>query len=96
MGTIEGRLQGVFTHGVKKFYIYDSATDRQVRCEFGDRVPLKKVLEAYESRVAVSGFIKVRKKTGQRLSIQAHDLRQFRDDSELASTDEILRAWREQ
>jgi hypothetical protein len=92
-GSIEGQLEGVMTHGKRRFYVYDALTRRQVRCFFDDTVPLRSVLDAYEKRVSVSGTIKAKALTGEPLSIAVVELHTFRPDSELLPTDEILRMW---
>ncbi len=93
LGSIEGRLEGLFTHQARRFYLYDSLTNRQVRCEYGDRVTLEMLLSAYEQRVSVTGTIRSRANTGERLSIRAQELRVFDSDDKLMPTDQILKAW---
>lgn len=94
-GSIEGRLEGIFVHAAHRIYVYDSLTNRQVRCDFGDRVPLDDVLRAFAKRVAVTGMIKSRAKTAARLSVKVSTLKVFRSDDELPKTQEILDVWRQ-
>lgn len=92
-GSVEGRLEAVFIHGARRFYVYDALTNRQVKCDFGDRVPLSEVLAAFEQRVAATGIIKSKAKTGEKLSVEVHQFRTFRPDTELPSTNRILELW---
>lgn len=93
-GSVEGLLEGVFTHGKRRIYVYDSLSGRQVRCYFDDRqVPLDRLLGAYEKRVIVSGLIKSKAKTGEPLSVQVVTFDSFRPDSELMPTDDVVKAW---
>jgi hypothetical protein len=94
-GSIEGRLEARSVHGVRRIYVYDSLMNREVRCDFGDRVPLDEVLRAFDRRVSVTGTIKSRAKTGTWLSVQVSTLRLSRSDDELPKTGEILNAWRQ-
>jgi hypothetical protein len=93
-GSVEGKLEGIITHGTRRFYVYESLTGRQVRCLFADSIPLHQVLEAFEHRVSVSGVIRSKAKTGERLSIVPTEFRVFRDDKDLLSHQEILQLWR--
>lgn len=95
-GTIEGRLEGVLTHGKQRFFIWDSLGGKQIRCVFDeDRVPLDDILSAFNKRVSVSGRIRSRSLTGERLTIDVAEFMSFRPDSELMPPDEIIRVWRE-
>ena len=93
LGSVEGTLEGVITHGKHRFYIYDSLAGRRVSCLFGERITLDRVLHAYGKRVSVSGVIRTKERTGERLSIEASELIEFTPDDELLSTDDILREW---
>ena len=95
-GSVEGRLEGVFVHNTRRFFVYDSLTNKQIRCDFTDDVSLREVLDAFEKRVAVTGHLRARAKTGERVSIRAHVFKAFRSDDELMSTDRILEQWRRQ
>ena len=39
IGTVEGMLQGLITHGKNRFLIFDPLSGRQVTCYFSDRIP---------------------------------------------------------
>ena len=95
-GTVEGTLEGIFTHGRRRFYVYDSLAERQVRCTFDDRISLADVLASFEKRVSVSGLIRSKSLTGERISIQATEFSAFPPDSELASLSDILQMWRKE
>ena len=94
-GTVEGRLEGVFIHGTRRFYIWDSLTNKQVRCDFGERVTLREILDAFERRVAVTGVVRAKARTGERISVHAEEFRVFKADAELPSTNRILELWRQ-
>jgi hypothetical protein len=90
IGTVEGKLQALNTHErPRRFTIYDLLTDRRVDCFFSSRIELDEVLAAVERRVAVTGIIKTRP-SGERLSIEAHELRVFPAEEELPTPDEVL------
>jgi hypothetical protein len=90
-GTIEGRLEGVVVHGSRRFFIFDSLANKQVTCEFGDRIPLKAIFDAFEKRVAATGLIRARLGTGERVSVEVAELEVFPSDQHLPSVDEIVR-----
>lgn len=93
-GSVEGTLEGVITHGKRRFYVYDSLVGRQVRCHFDNmRIKLPEVLQAFEKRVVVSGLIRSRAMTGQRISIDAARFQVFPPDNELMSLAEIQDLW---
>lgn len=94
-GTVEGTLEGVFTHGRRRFYVYDSLAGKQVRCTFDDRIPLTDVLKNFEKRVSVSGLIRSKALTAERVSIQATEFSAFLPDKELPSLYQILHMWRQ-
>jgi hypothetical protein len=94
-GSVEGRLEGIFVHGTRRFFVYESLTNRQVRCDFTDDVSLREVLDAFERRVSVTGVLRTRKKTGEHVSIKAHSFKAFKSDEELTPTDQILNVWRQ-
>lgn len=94
-GSIEGRLEGVFVHGTRRFFVYESLTNRQVRCDFTDDVSIREVLDAFERRVAVTGLLRTRAKTGEHVSVKAQSFKVFRPDAELTPTDQILSVWRQ-
>ena len=93
-GTVEGTLEGVLTHGKRRFFVYDSFVGRQVRCHFDDvRVQLADVLAAFERRVSVSGLIRSKALTGERISVEAREFHVFALDNELLTLPEIYDLW---
>jgi hypothetical protein len=94
VGTVEGTLEGVITHGKRRFFVYDSLIGRQVRCHFDNMlIRLSDVLAAFERRVAVSGIIRSKALTGERLSIDAREFAVFPEDKELMSLSDIRDLW---
>lgn len=95
-GSVEGQLEGVITHGKRRFYVYDSLTGKQVRCLFDDaRIPLDEILRGFDKRVSVSGLIKSKALTGEDQSIEATEFRIIEPPDDLRGPDEILRVWGE-
>lgn len=88
IGTVEGKLEGLITHGKNRFLIFDSLTGKQVTCYFGERVEWESVLKAYGKRVAASGFIRSRR-SGEKVSIQVSRLYVFPPEEELPSAMEM-------
>lgn len=95
-GSVEGRLEGLFVHNTRRFFVYDSLTNKQVRCDFTDDISMREILDAFEKRVSVTGIVRSRAKTGERISIRAHVFKVFKSDDELMPTDRILEEWRRQ
>jgi hypothetical protein len=92
-GSIEGRLQGLETHGRHQFYIWESLSGRRVRCYFDENlVELDELFDGFEKRVSVSGLIRSRQ-NGRRVSVEVKEFAVLPADNELASSDEILRRW---
>ncbi len=87
-GSIEGRLEGLMTHGKRRFFIWESLTNRQVECQFADRIPLQDILAAYERRVAARGIVH-RRRTGEKLSVEVEEFRVFRSEEDLPSVERI-------
>lgn len=93
-GTVEGTLEGVITHGRRRFYVYDSLVGRQVRCHFDDvKVRLSDVLSAFERRVSVSGIVRSKALTGERLSVDVREFYVFTPDDKLMPLAEIQDSW---
>jgi len=88
IGTVEGKLEGLITHGKNRFLIFDPITGRQVICYFGGRVEWEAVLKAFGKRVAATGFIHSRR-SGEKVSIQVSRLHVFPADEELPSAREM-------
>jgi hypothetical protein len=89
IGTVEGKLQALNIHEKPpRFAIYDLLTDRRVECYFTTRIKLEDVLAGVGRRVAVTGLIKTRP-TGERVSIEARELRLFPAEDELPTPDDV-------
>lgn len=90
IGTIEGKLEALnFHERPPRFAIYDLLTDRRVECFFGTSLSEDDILNAVKRRVAVTGIIKTRP-SGERMSIDARELRVFPPEEELPTPDEVL------
>jgi hypothetical protein len=89
IGTVEGYLKGLITHGKDRFLIVDPMTGRQVVCYFSGRIEWQDVHRAYGKRVAATGLIKARR-SGEKVSISANRLHVFPDDNELPSASDVL------
>lgn len=89
IGTIEGMLQGLITHGRNRFLIFDPLSGRQVTCYFSDRIHWKDVHAAYGQRVAATGTIRSRR-AGEKVSIVVTRLYVFPLESELPTTSDVL------
>lgn len=87
-GTVEGMLEAVTVHQRPAFAVWEALTGQRIDCYFGDRIPLDRIFGAFGKRVAVRGLIRARK-TGERLSIEARELQEFPDESELPSADDV-------
>lgn len=87
-GSVEGRLEGLMTHGKRRFFIWESLTNHRVECQFGDRIPLQDILAAYERRVAARGIV-YRRRTGEKLSVEVEEFRAFRSEEELPGVQRI-------
>ena len=88
IGTVEGSLEGLITHGKSRFLIYDPITSRQVTCYFGGRIEWRDVIQAFGKRVAASGLIRSRR-SGEKVSISASRLHVFPSDDELPSASDV-------
>lgn len=88
IGTVEGTLEGLITHGKSRFLIYDPITSRQVTCYFGGRIEWRDVIQAFGKRVAASGLIRSRR-SGEKVSISASRLHVFPSDDELPSASDV-------
>ena len=93
-GSVEGHLEGIFTHGRRVLYVYDSLSGRQVRCFFdAEATPLDALLKYFQHRVIVSGLVRSKAFTGEPKSIDVSEIRDFQPDRDLLSPAEILRTW---
>jgi len=96
-GTVEGTLEGVLTHGRRRFFVYDALSGRQVRCHFDNMaIRTDDVLAAFERRVAVGGIVRSKQFTGEKISIEAKEFNVFPRDRELLSLSEIHDLWSRQ
>lgn len=89
IGTVEGKLEGLITHGKSRFLIFDPITGRQVICYFSGRIEWQDVLRAFGKRVAASGLIRSRR-SGEKVSISASRLHVLPADDELPSASDVL------
>jgi len=87
-GAVEGRLEGLIVHGRRTFSVWEALTGRRVECSFGTRIPLDDVLAAFGKRVAVRGIVR-RRKTGEKVSVEANELRVFPAEDELPGLDDV-------
>ncbi|OLE15172.1 MAG: hypothetical protein AUI36_38280 [Cyanobacteria bacterium 13_1_40CM_2_61_4] len=89
IGTVEGRLEALDLHSKpRRFAIFDVLTDKRVECFFTSHVTLDDVLRGVGRRVAVTGIIKTRP-DGERVSVEARELRVFPAEEELPSPDDV-------
>src|SRR5438445_133094 len=72
----------------RRFAIFDVLTDKRVECFFTSHVTLDDVLRGVGRRVAVTGIIKTRP-DGERVSVEARELRVFPAEEELPSPDDV-------
>ena len=92
-GSVEGQLEGIFTHGRRLFYVYDALNGRQVRCFFGKSTQISDLLQYFGRRVIVSGLVRSKPLTGQPTNIRVSKITVFRDDDALLPMSEILSQW---
>lgn len=93
MGSVEGRLEVISGHKGFSYKIYDDLTDRAVECESlpeKEKAIKETVLGTFEKRVSAYGLIKFNA-AGQPLRIIVHELRVFKDDSELPTVEDMQR-----
>jgi hypothetical protein len=87
-GTVEGTLDSLSRRGGPHFAVYDALTDQAIRCY----VPAERMEDAWKAfgrRVAVTGFIRYRKSTGQPLSVEAEDIVVFPAERDLPTADDV-------
>lgn len=89
-GSVEGFLLGVNLHDRRQFSIYDTLTNRRIRCEFGDRIPLELVAQALSrgARVTVYGTIDYRTDDEIR-AVRADELVIFPPDADIPTADDV-------
>ena len=57
LGSLEGRLEALTVHGAIEFSVYDSITNRRIRCSCS-RETLDAAIKHFGKRVSVSGAIR--------------------------------------
>jgi len=87
LGSIEGRLSTISERGTLKFIVYDSLTDKAIRCNINDDLLLE-ATKGFRKRVYVYGLISY-DKNGTPKSINAQELRVFPEKEKLPSALEI-------
>ena len=72
LGSLEGRLEALTVHGSIAFSIYDSITNRRIRCDCS-RETLDVAMKHFEKRVSVSGEIRFNAR-GQATSMKVDEV----------------------
>lgn len=85
IGSVEGVLKMVSTHGQPYFNVYDAVTGRAVKCTFA-RDRLDEVKAALARRVIVRGTLQSRP-NGEVTSLRLRELEIFEDESELPTVE---------
>ena len=88
LGSVQGRLETISLHRRATFHVYDTVTQRAVRCIF-DAASIEKVKDALGSRVLVSGTV-VRNRIGQPLQVQEPTLTLLPSEDELPSIESLI------
>jgi hypothetical protein len=86
-GSIEGRLSTLSERGSLKFIVYDSLTDKPIRCDITEELFIE-ATKAIRNRVYVYGLISY-DKNGIPKSIRVQELKTFRDRIELPSAFDV-------
>jgi hypothetical protein len=87
LGSVEGRLSTISERGALKFIVYDSLTDKPIRCNISDDL-LFEATKGFRKRVYVYGLISY-DKNGTPKSINVQDLKVFQEREKLPSAFEI-------
>ena len=87
LGSIEGKLETISERRGLKFIVYDSLTDRPIRCIFDDEL-LSEITNAFGKRVYVYGIVYY-VKSGIPQTIRVKELKIFPEEHELPSPSEI-------
>ncbi len=88
-GTVEGRLEGLNLHGKRpSFAVYEPLTGHKVECRFTTQVTLESLRPVIGRRVGIRGQIHSRP-NGLRVSVDAREIRTFREADERPSPDEV-------
>lgn len=90
LGTLEGRLESVNIHGDRPTLgLYDLLTRHRTDCYFGKHLSLEDIRPGIGRRVAITGAIKT-KPNGERLSIEARQIRIFPSEDDLPSFEDVV------
>ena len=87
LGSIEGRLSTLSERGGLKFIVYDSLSDKPIRCNITDDL-LFEATKAFGKRIYVYGLISY-DKNGIAKNISVQELRIFKEREKLPSAFEI-------
>jgi len=87
LGSVEGRLSTLSERGGLKIIVYDSLSDKPVRCDITEEL-LSEATKAFGNRVYVYGLISY-DKNGIAKSIRVQELKTFREREKLPSAFEI-------
>jgi hypothetical protein len=87
LGSIEGRLSTISERGTLRFILYESLTDKAIRCNISDEL-LPEAMKGFRKRAYVYGLINY-DKNGSPKSINVQDLRVFPEREKLPSAFEI-------
>jgi hypothetical protein len=89
VGSIEGRIQMISERRTPRFSVYDSLTDRPVRCVFSPEL-FEDVVNAFRdrARVIVSGLVRYRQ-DGAPVSIRVETIRRLRDRAGLPTFEDV-------
>jgi|SRR5215213_7908717 len=87
IGAIEGKLEMVSFHGGFQAGVWESLTNRMVRCNVPSRLE-PQVMTALKKRVSITGRIRYRP-SGEPVSIDVEGVEIFPDASKLPTADEV-------
>lgn len=87
-GTIEGKLQVISERQGLNFVVYDSLTDKPIKCYFDDDI-MNEVIGAFGKRISVYGMIRYRK-DGEPISIEVEELEVFPNKEDLPNIYDVL------
>jgi hypothetical protein len=87
-GTVEGDLLALNVKGRLRFSIYETLTDKEIKCFFGDEI-YNDVIAAIKKHISAYGLIRYRK-NGQPASVEIERLTIFPDQAELPQFEDII------
>lgn len=87
-GTIEGKLLALKVRGKLNFSIWETLTEKEVKCFFGDEM-YNDVISSIRKRVSVYGLIHYNKE-GKPLRVDIEKLTQFPEDIDLPKFKDII------